>query len=310
MITKIFLIQCFLSLSISESIIIETPIRLMTYNVMRGRYDCYEEKLKANQDFRRSTNITIFRNHADFVRTNLATIANYIRQYQPDVIALQEVQESPSSVPINNQIPTATYLAEQLDMSFTFSPTLFDSEVQMQYGTAILLNRRKFRLISVEIVSLPLGLEPRNSPCLTIQSRLTNVTFRACSIHFDHHPIDNTIRLQQANTLIHWLTKGHYYPTVFLGDLNANQTSATLTSLYKYFFDDHSLDSSFPTWSECGELLKDKIDYILLDRQSHWTIKQFLHGLNMRKYYPSIDLTMLTDHVPLFADTILRVSNF
>ncbi len=305
----VFIVQCLLSLSIIESIIIETPIRLMTYNVMRGRYNCYEEKLKSNEDFCRSTNITIFNNQADFVRTNLATIANYIRQYQPDVIALQEVQESPSAVSINNQIPTATYLAQQLDMSFTFSPTLFDGDVQMQYGTAILLNHRKFRLISVEIVSLPLGLESRNSPCLTIQSRITNITFRACSIHFDHHPTDNTVRLQQANTLIDWLTKGQYYPTVFLGDFNANQTSATLTNLYKYFFDDDSFDSSLPTWSECGEILKDKIDYILLDRQSQWTIKQFLHGLNMKKYYPSIDLTMLTDHVPLFAETILGISN-
>jgi endonuclease/exonuclease/phosphatase family metal-dependent hydrolase len=279
----------------------------MTYNVMRGRYNCYEEKLKANEDFRCSTNIISFNNRADFVRTNLATIANYIRQYNPDIIALQEVQESPSSVSINDEIPTATYLAQQLDMSFTFSPTLFDSYVQMQYGTAVLFNHHRFRLVSVEIISLPLGLEPRNSPCLTIQSRNTNFTFRACSIHFDHHPIDNTIRLEQANTLINWLKQGQYHPTVLLGDFNANQTSRTLTNLYKYFFDDHSSDSSYPTWSECGEILKDKIDYILLDRQSQWTIKQFLHGLHMKKFYPSIDLTMLSDHVPLFAETILRV---
>jgi endonuclease/exonuclease/phosphatase family metal-dependent hydrolase len=280
----------------------------MTYNVMRGRYDCYEEKLKANEDFRRSLHVKSFNSQADFVQTNLATIANYIRQYQPDILAIQEVQESPSSVSINNEIPTATYLSQQLDMSFTFSPTLFDSDVQMQYGTAILLNHHKFRLISVEIVSLPLGLEPRNSPCLIIQSRTTNITLRACSIHFDHHPTDNRIRLEQANTLINWLKKGPYYPTILLGDFNANQTSQTLTNLYRYFFDDHSFDSFRPTWSECGEILKDKIDYILLDRQSQWTIKQFLHGLNMKKFYPSIEITMLSDHVPLFADTTLTVS--
>lgn len=285
----------------------EIPIRLMTYNVMRGRYNCYEENLKANEDFRRATHIKSFNNRGDFVRTNLATIADHIRQYKPDILAIQEVQESPSSVPINNEISTATYLAEQLDMTFTFSPTLFDTEVQMQYGTAVLLNHHRFRLIAVEIISLPLGLEPRNSPCLTIQSRHANITIRACSIHFDHHPIDNRIRLQQANTFINWLTKGPYYPTVLLGDFNANQTSATLTNLYKYFFDDRSLDSSRPTWSECGEILKHKIDYILLDRQSQWTIKSFLHGLNMNKLYPSIELTMLSDHVPLFTETTLSV---
>ncbi|CAF3589135.1 unnamed protein product [Adineta steineri] len=279
---------------------------------MRGRYNCYEEKLKANENFRRSINITNFNNQADFVRTNLATIANHIRQYDPDIIAIQEVQESPSpsssSISNNNQISTATYLAQQLDMTFTFSPTLFDNEVQMQYGTAILLNHYKFRIISVEILSLPLGLEPRTCLCLTIQSRQTNITFRACSIHLDHHPTDNRIRLQQSNTIIDSLTKGEYYPTVLLGDFNDNQTSATLINLYKYFYDDHSSDSSRPTWSECNEVLKDKIDYILLDRQSQWTIKSFLHGLNMKKLYPSIDITMLSDHVPLFADTSLSVS--
>jgi hypothetical protein len=54
-------------------------------------------------------------------------------------------------------------------------------------------------------------------------------------------------------------------------------------------------------------MLKDKIDYILLDRQSHWTIKSFLHGLNMKKLYPSIELTMLSDHVPLFTETTLSI---
>lgn len=304
---RLVFVQSLLILPLIETRFIETPIRLMTYNIMRGRYNCYEKQLKSNEDFRRVTNQTNFSNPSDFVRTNLATIANYIRQYQPDLIALQEVQESPSSISVNTEISTATYLAERLNMSFTFSPTLFDGDVQMQYGTAILFNHHKFRLLSVEIVSLPLGLEPRNSPCLTIQSRLTNSTFRACSIHFDHHSTDNTIRLQQANTLIDWLNKGQYYPTVFLGDFNANQSSATMQNLYRYFFDDHSIESSRPTWSECGEILKDKIDYILLDRQSQWLIKEFRHGLTMTKLYPSIDWTMLTDHVPLFTDVLLRI---
>jgi endonuclease/exonuclease/phosphatase family metal-dependent hydrolase len=303
-----FIITSTLLITTIESIIIETPIRLMTYNVMRGRYNCYEEQLKANEDFRRSINIKSINNRGDFVRANLATIANHIRQYNPDILAIQEVQESPSSISINNEVSTATYLAQQLNMTFIFSPTLFDNEVQMQYGTAILLNHHQFRLISVEILSLPLGLEPRNSPCLTIQSRITNITFRACSMHFDHHTTDNTIRLQQANTITNWLTKGEYHPTILLGDFNANQTSATLTSLYKYFFDDHSQDSSRPTWSECGEMLKDKIDYILLDKQSQWTITKFLHGLSMKKLFPSIAISMLSDHVPLYAETILSIS--
>lgn len=286
-----------------ETRFFETSIRMMTYNVMRGRYNCYEQQLKSNDDFRRATNQASFSNPSDFIRTNLATIADYIRQYQPDLIALQEVQESSS---IHTEISTATFLAERLNMSFTFSPTLFDGDVQMQYGTAILFNHHQFRLLSVEIVSLPLGLEPRNSPCLTLQSRLTNSTFRACSIHFDHHPTDNTVRIQQANTLIDWLSKGQYYPTVLLGDFNANQSSLTMQNLYRVFFDHSSIESSRPTWSECGEILKDKIDYILLDRQSQWIIKEFLHGLTMTKLYPSIDWTMLTDHVPLFTDVLLR----
>lgn len=298
------ILQLIFLCNIIESAIIETPIRFMTYNLLRGRYNCYEEKLKLNEDFRRSLNITSFNSQADFVRTNLATIANYIRQYEPDILAIQEVQESPSSIFFNDEVSTATYLAQQLGMSFTFSPTLFDSSVQMQYGTAVLFNHNKFHLLSVEIISLPLGTEPRNSPCLTLQSRITNITFRACSIHFDD-AIDNRVRFEQSNTLINWLIKGQYYPTVLLGDFNANQTSPTLINLYKHFFDHHSTDSYLPTWSECGQLLKDKIDYILLDRQSQWTIKQFLHGLNMKKFYPSIEITMLTDHVPLFADTIL-----
>lgn len=302
------ILQLILIHSLIESTIIETPIRLMTYNLMRGRYNCYEGKLKSNEDFRRSLNITSFNTQTDFVRTNLATIANYIRQYEPDILAIQEIQESPSSVSINNEIPTATYLAQQLDMSFTFSPTLFDNPVQMQYGTAVLFNHRKFHLLSVEIVSLPLGTEPRNSPCLTFQSRITNIKFRACSIHFDDHQTDNRIRLEQSNTLINWLTKGEYYPTVLLGDFNANQTSATLTNLYNQFFDDHSSDNFLPTWSECGENLKDKIDYILFDRRSQWTINEFLHGSHMKKFYQSIEYTMLSDHVPLFASTMLTVS--
>ena len=301
----LFVLHVALLIAIIDSTRMEIAIRLMTYNVMRGRYTCYEEQLKNNEDFRRSIDLRTMGTRADFVQANLATMANYIRQYSPDVLALQEVQESPTSVSMNSEISTASYLAQQLDMTFTFSPTLFDSDVQMQYGTAVLLNHRQFRLVAVEILSLPLGLEPRNSPCLTIQSRQTNMTFRACSIHFDHHPMDNRIRLQQADTINRWLTKGPTYPTILLGDFNDNRTSPTLTSLYQYFFDDRSPDSDRPTWSECREALTNKIDYILFDQRSPWTIKTFLHGVNMQRQYPSIDMTMLSDHVPLFADTLL-----
>lgn len=303
-----FILKIIIFIRIIESEIIETPIRLMTYNIMRGRYNCYEEYLKTNEDFRRSINIKSFNSRADFVRTNLATIANHIRQYDPDILALQEVQESSSLISTYNEIPTASYLAQQLNMTFTFSPTLFDYEVQMQYGTAILLNHHKFRLISVEILYLPTGLEPRNVPCLTIQSRHTNITFRACSVHLDHHAIDNTIRLQQADRIISWFNEGKYYPTILLGDFNDNKTSATLLKFYKYFFDDSSKDNFHPTWSECGEPLKDKLDYILLDRKSNWNIKTFIHGLNMKTLYPSIEIKMLSDHVPLFAETLLSSS--
>ena len=298
------IVRCALLIGTVQTTSIDIPIRFFTYNVMRGRYNCYEEQLKANEDFSRVRIST----RADFVRANLAMMANYIRQYQPDILALQEIQESPTTNAISSEISTATYLAQQLDMTFTFSPTLFDSEVQMQYGTAILLNQHRFRLLAVEILPLPLGLEPRNSPCLTIQSRLTNVTLRACSIHFDHHPTDNTVRLQQAEALIQWLSKGPSYPTVLLGDFNANQSSATLLNLYRYFFDERSASSARPTWSECGERLKDKIDYILLDRRSAWTVKQFVHGSEMNRWVPSIDLTMLSDHVPLFAESQLTVN--
>ena len=302
-----FLFQVTLAIRMIDSSSTELPIRFFTYNVMRGRYSCYKEQLKENEHFRRSISIEKISSQTDFVRTNLATIANHLRHYHPDIIALQEIQESPSTVTMNNEISTATYLSQQLDMIFTFSPTLFDNDVQMQYGTAVLVNPRRFRVITVEILSLPLGLEPRNSPCLTIQCRFSNITFRACSIHFDHHSTDNSIRLQQADTFIRWLKKEPYYPTVLLGDFNDNRTSLTMKNLYESFFDDHSLESSRPTWSECGENLKDKIDYILLDRRSSWTINEFIHGTNLKKLFPSIDLTMLSDHVPLFAQTSLRV---
>ncbi|CAF0974509.1 unnamed protein product [Adineta ricciae] len=303
------LIKFLLVSSLTQSTPIEQSVRLMTYNVMRGRYNCYENQLKSNEDFCRANPTRSFAIRADFVRTNLANIAQHIRQYEPDILAIQEVQESPSSVPNEREVSTASFLAQQLDMTFTFSPTLFDNEVQMQYGIAILLNHRKFIILSVEILSLPLGLEPRNALCLTIQSRQPNITMRTCSIHLDHHETDNTIRLQQANTILNWLKKGSYYPTVLLGDFNANRTSQTLRNLYEYFFDDQSIDGSRPTWSDCGQELKDKIDYILLDRRSQWIIEEFLHGLRMKKLYSSIDLTMLSDHVPLFARTTLRVNS-
>ena len=288
---------------------VDIPINMITYNIMRGRYNCYKQTLINDDDFRRLSNVEMISTRADFVRTNLMMISNHLRQYNPDIISFQEIQESPSSMNIRNEISTATFLAQQLDMTFTFSPTLFDHDVQMQYGTAILINHHRFRLLSVEIISLPLGLEPRNAPCLTVQSRYSNVTFRVCSIHFDHNPSDNSVRLQQADTLIRWLTKGKYYPTALLGDFNANRSSTTMNRLYKFFFDDRSSDNLLPTWSDCGEPLKDKIDYVLLDRQSTWTIKQFLHGSKMKKIFANIEIQMLSDHVPLFSQTILSVDD-
>ena len=94
----LFFIEFMFIIAVLDSTKRETSIRLMTYNVMRGRYDCFEEKLKANEDFRRSLNTKYFRYRTDFVRTNLATIANHIRQLNSDIIAIQEVQESLSSI--------------------------------------------------------------------------------------------------------------------------------------------------------------------------------------------------------------------
>ena len=71
-------------------------------------------------------------------------MANHIREYNPDVIALQGVQELSPSIPVNNEISAPTYLAHQLDMSFTFRPSLFDNEVQMKYSIAVLLNHYRF----------------------------------------------------------------------------------------------------------------------------------------------------------------------
>ncbi|CAF0760179.1 unnamed protein product [Didymodactylos carnosus] len=284
-----------------------TSLRLMTYNIMRGRYTCYQDILKMNPLFTRGQLITT---RSEFMNANLVTIAKIIAQFQPDVLALQEIQENFMTIKnsINEQeISSATYLANLLNMSVVFHPSLFDSDVQMQYGNAILFNNRSLKYLNLEVVSLPLGLEPRNTPCVLFDKN--NVMFYTCAIHLDHDT-NNRVRTRQARVLVDWAKQKQHVPVTFLGDFNDNSTSETMNILKDIFTTGGSPNDpkiELPTWSECREPLTDKIDYILIDKRYEWIVEQFMYGLEIITPYRGTNITMFSDHLPLFMSTILHV---
>jgi endonuclease/exonuclease/phosphatase family metal-dependent hydrolase len=212
---------------------------------------------------------------------DLQRIAALIRQVDPDLVALQEID-------------SVTTRTEGVDQAaelgrLTGLESVFGSFMPYQggaYGMALL---SRWTIATSQNYRLPDGTEPRTALSATVTSPTTGRSLRFVGIHF-YETEDE--RLAQATELEGYLLEEEL-PTVLAGDFNSRPGSAVMDHLanqWEVVFkgDDHL---TFPSYGPIKE-----IDFILLQPPGRFEV------LSQRL----ITEPIASDHRPVVIDLILR----
>lgn len=216
-------------------------------------------------------------------------IARVIARYNPDVVALQELDVGRSRTLGMDQ---AHMIAHKLEMDFHFHPSLQLEEEQ--YGNAV-LSRHPMRLVQAgALPALRLGglFEPRGALWVSI-----TIDHHEIQLFNTHLGLTSRERLLQTEALLgaEWIGHPDCVPPIILcGDVNAPPGSSEYRRLCGVLRDSQTaLISHKPKNTWLGRYPLRRIDYIFV-------------GANIAVRSIAVPLTELTrvasDHVPLIME--------
>lgn len=216
-------------------------------------------------------------------------IARVIARYEPDVVALQELDVGRAR---SGGVDQAHAIAEHLGMLVHFHPTYQVEEEQ--FGDAV-LSRLPMQLVRTgSLPALPdrTDLEPRGA--LWVEITADGAAFQLLNTHLSIHPRERRL---QAEALLGpaWLGSIETGTNVVLcGDFNAGPGFPTCRMIGRRLTDVQSgLDGHRPRRTWGGRVPVARIDHIFVD-----PALEILH-VNV----PSTHLTRVaSDHLPLLAD--------
>ena len=217
---------------------------------------------------------------------SLQQIGELIKQYQPDFVALQEVDQNThrSNCPHQNNRDFITELAYYSGMQGLFGPTIkFSGGL---YGIG-LLTRHQF--VDVHNIKLP---RPNDSK---EQRGLLHGTFIlpdgdtimfACT-HLE--AFDSVSRAAQAPFILNHFDSS-IYPVILAGDFNASPDDPVIGLLTSQWLDCTMGDFTFSVKDP-----HEKIDYILARPKQAWrSIESQVIPVEMSDHYPVIATLVLT----------------
>jgi endonuclease/exonuclease/phosphatase family metal-dependent hydrolase len=198
---------------------------------------------------------------------DLPRLAKVIRSVNPDLVALQEVDNKTGRT---GRVDQAAVLGQLTGMQHAFGSAMdFDGG---QYGVAIL---SRYPILGTKTHALPRisGAEPRAA--LEVRARIGEKGPEIIFIgtHFDHEGEQDRVASAQYLNSLHPNTEGQLgtwftadEPPMFLaGDLNAKPTSNAMRVLYREWTDP-TADRTTPTFP-CSKP-EEEIDYILMRPKS------------------------------------------
>jgi len=192
---------------------------------------------------------------------DLDRIAQVIRDAEPDLVALQEVDYR-------------THRAKNMDLAMelgyrTGLIPLFGRAMKFdggEYGNAVL---SRWSLIQTRIIPLPFrtGHEPRVAvEVMTVMPAGDTLVF--VSTHLDYLSQDS-VRMMQVNHLVREM-ESYPYPMVLAGDFNDIPGSRTIQTLQKIWSPAYAPDQpAFTFPSNCPDR---KIDYIMTCPNDGWEV--------------------------------------
>jgi len=191
---------------------------------------------------------------------NFEVVAKVIRDVDPDLVALQEVDYN---VNRSRKVDLATELGWRTKMVPIFARAMYHDEGE--YGEGVL---SKFSFLSTRNVALPnlKGQEPRAALEVVVELPSKD-TIAFIGTHFAHEGAAG--RELQAAEINKVFTKNKY-PTILAGDLNAIPGSQTIDILEEYWESTYTKDKPEPTSPSHDP--KNKIDYVMYYPKSRWRV--------------------------------------
>lgn len=223
-------------------------------------------------------------------------IARIIARYQPDVVALQELDVQRSR---SGGVDQAAQIANYLCMEYQFHPAIHLEEER--YGDAI-LTRLPMKVVKKDILPgpppnasrrfNPAADEPRGAVWVEIE--LGGTTVQIINTHLG---LGKAERLRQVDALLgpDWLShprcKG---PRILVGDFNALPNSAECKRLTRHLHDAQlHAPNHRPQGTFFSRMPQMRLDYIFVER--HLKVRNI--------QIPRTELTrQASDHLPLIAD--------
>ena len=212
-------------------------------------------------------------------RIDLPRIAAVIKDLHPDLVALQEVDDSTQR---SGGVDQAAELGKLTGLNAKFGSAM---EYQGgQFGQAI-LSRWPIQAVFVEALPSAFDAEPRISVISKIAATKEHPPITFASVHLDHK--EETARVPQARHLAKTLGKDDGSLIILAGDFNAGPGSPTLNAFgnWKSATDDDAL--SYP-----ADKPAKKIDWILTPKAQVWTVNEAR----------VVENAVASDHRPVIAE--------
>ncbi|MBC8769998.1 endonuclease/exonuclease/phosphatase family protein [Arenibacter sp. BSSL-BM3] len=195
---------------------------------------------------------------------NLDTLAGVINHYQPDLVALQEVDFKTKRAK-NYDLPTE--LGIRTKMASLFARAMYYDGGE--YGEAVL---SKYSFIASENLALPHlpNSEPRAALVTRVKTKNGN-TIQFVGTHLDHLK-DETDKVMQAKAIVKSLGDTEY-PTLLVGDLNAVPNSKTMAILSEKFMKPKHSNAWKGTFPATGPNIC--IDHIMFNQTEKWQVLDY-----------------------------------
>jgi endonuclease/exonuclease/phosphatase family metal-dependent hydrolase len=220
-------------------------------------------------------------------------IAKVIAHYQPDVVALQELDAGKSRTQFIDQ---AHIISQYLKMAFHFHPAIHVEEER--YGNAILthLPLKLIKAGNLPLIANKPSFEPRGVIWVTVEVNGVNV--QIINTHFGFRPMEHLVQVK-ALLGSEWLGSANFQqPLILCGDFNLFPTSAAYKRIAKQMHDMQlNLHGHRPLNTFSGRFPSARIDHIFANSMVDV----------VRIQVPRTHLTRsASDHLPLIADLQLK----
>lgn len=218
-------------------------------------------------------------------RLDLDRLARIIRDLNPDLVALQEVDRRTRRA---GGVDQAIEIGRLTGMQALFGRAM-DFEGG-QYGEVIL---SRHPLVTSAIHPLPCQADSESRCALEARIRLPdNIELRFIGTHLDHLT-DEAGRILQAGAIAGLFSRDSRAPMILAGDMNAQPGSAPIRILAETWLD---TGADRPLLTFPADNPVEKIDYIFVKPAACWRI------LGIR----TIEEKVASDHLPLLATLEIR----